>query len=132
MGVNWLAIENSGAAVPNLEGMSDSSVQQWLSSISNYDPDATDSNYPAGTAFKELLPTAAKAYSEGKIPSTTPWISFFDSLGGYSYDGYYDSYSYDLPQSTSFGVSAFGSFGNVPSQDSFGRAPSLFGTGSWL
>lgn len=125
VGVNWLAIENSGAAVPNLEGMSDANIQQWLSSIPDYDPDATDVNYPAGDAFKELLPTAAKAYADGKIPSTTPWISFFDSLSSgfssgassygslsspYSYDTSYTydtSYSYDLPSSDYYG----GTFG---------------------
>lgn len=125
VGVNWLAIEKSGAAVPNLEGMSDANVQQWLSSIPNYDPDATGANYPAGDAFKDLLPTAAKAYSEGKIPSTTPWISFFDSLSaGYSYDGYLEgSYSYDVPSSDYYGgpylgASGFGGTSNFGSWDS--------------
>jgi hypothetical protein len=127
LGVNWLAIENSGAAVPNLEGMSDSNVQQWLSSIPNYDPDATDANYPAGDAFKELLPTAAKAYAEGKIPSTTPWISFFDALNDvYSYDAYsYDGgYSYDLP-SSDFGD--FGGYSNFGGSLGFGGASAGFG-----
>jgi len=111
VGVNWLAIENLGAAVPNLEGMSDTNVQQWLSSIPNYNPDATDANYPAGDAFKELLPTAAKAYADGKIPSTTPWISFFDSLnGGYSYE-YLDGYTYDLPSTD------YSSIGRLVSSD---------------
>lgn len=126
LGVNWLAIENSGAAVPNLEGMSDASIQQWLSSIPNYNPDATDSNYPAGTAFRDLLPTAASAYASGKIPSTTPWISFFDSLSqGYTYDGgySYDSYSYDS-LTPSLGAPNFA--GSIPS---FGSSISNFGVG---
>lgn len=108
VGVNWLAIENSGASVPNLEGMSDVDVQKWLSTVPGYNPDSTDSNYPAGTAFRELLPTAGSAYAAGKIPSTTPWVSFFDSNlngGAYNYDGYYDSgYSYDVGQFNAGGL----------------------------
>lgn len=124
LGVNWLAIENSGAAVPNLEGMSDTAVQQWLSSIPNYNPDSTDSNYPAGTAFQELLPTAGKAYADGKIPTTTPWISFFDSLSsGYSYDGYsYDGYSYDSPTYDN-------SYPSFAGSSNFGGISSNFGVG---
>lgn len=143
VGVNWLAIESSGAAVPNLEGMSDAQVQQWLSSIPNYAPDSTGANYPAGEAFSQLLPTAAKAYAEGKIPTTTPWIAFFDSLSthsstvgssagygsGYGYDTYFDSYSYDVPSVDYYGSSSFGgtaSFGNA--WDSSFSSPTAFGS----
>lgn len=153
LGVNWLAIENSGAAVPNLDGMSDANVQKWLSSIPNYNPDATDSNYPAGAAFKALLPTAAKAYAAGTIPSTTPWVSFFDSYlgGGYNYDNdsnggynslsdgsnsgyinangynYDNSYNYDA-SSNSFGgsLNSNGFNGFASSSNNFG----MFGSNS--
>jgi len=96
IGVNWLAIEASGAQVPRLDGMSDSAIQGWLSGLPNYRPDASDVNYPAGSAFRELLPNAATAANAGQIPSATPWVSFWDALnGGYGYDdsGYsgYDS-----------------------------------------
>jgi len=105
-----------GTQVPNLVGMSDSSVQQWISSLSNYNPDATSVNYPAGTAFQSLLPTAASAYNAGKIPSTTPWVSFWDNLNGYgNYDGSDDAeggYYYDGSYTTYDGAFAPGSSGS--------------------
>lgn len=136
VGVNWLAIENSGAAVPNLDSMSDVDVQKWLSTVPNYNPDSTDSNYPAGTAFQELLPTASSAYAAGKIPSTTPWVSFFDSNlngGAYNYDGYYDAgYSYDLP-SGHFSGGAFSSgstgWGDVSGNQFYGGSTTSFNSG---
>jgi len=142
LGVNWLAIEalSPQSNMPNLDTMSDSDVQRWLSSLPYYNPDATEVNYPAGNAFRELLPTAASQYANGKIPSTTPWVSFFDGLNNDWYGdddddtGYYidGGYTYDLPPNSwnSWGSGNLRNNGNSWNANGC-CAPSSFSSNSW-